>query len=74
MWDCLTRLITCSLSYSTTRQDKVNKPLGPTSESADYLFTKLQYYMQYCSLVNMESAESDVGLSGLFTLSWNVVL
>jgi hypothetical protein len=25
--------------------------------------------MQYCSLVNMESAESDVGLSGLFTLS-----
>jgi hypothetical protein len=25
--------------------------------------------MQYCSLVNMESAESDVGPSGLFTLS-----
>ena len=41
----LTRLITCSLSYSTTCQDKVNKPVGPTSDSADYLFTKLQYYM-----------------------------
>ena len=41
----LTRLITCSLNYSTTCQDKVNKPLSPTSDSADYLFTKLQYYM-----------------------------
>ena len=41
----LTWLITCSLSYSTTCQDKVNKPVGPTSDSADYLFTKLQYYM-----------------------------
>jgi hypothetical protein len=29
--------------------------------------------MWYFSLVNMESAESDVGLSGLFTLSWHVV-
>jgi hypothetical protein len=52
----LTRLVTCSLSYSITWQDKVNKPLGPTSDSADYLFTKLQYYMtvqgEYCSLVN----------------------
>jgi hypothetical protein len=25
--------------------DKVNKPLSPTSDSTDYLFTKLQYYM-----------------------------
>ena len=30
--------------------------------------------MKYCSLVNMESAESDVGLSGLFTLFCYVVL
>jgi hypothetical protein len=41
----LTRLITCSLNYSTTCQDKVNKPRSPTSDSTDYLFTKLQYYM-----------------------------
>jgi hypothetical protein len=41
----LTRLIPCSLNYSTTCQDNVNKPLSPTSDSADYLFTKLQYYM-----------------------------
>jgi hypothetical protein len=30
--------------------------------------------MWYCSLVNMESAESDVGLSGLFTVSCHVIL
>jgi hypothetical protein len=31
----LTRLISCSLNYSTTYQDKVNKPLSPTSEMWD---------------------------------------
>jgi hypothetical protein len=39
------RVIASKLSYSITWQDKLNKPLSPTSNSADYLFTKLQYYM-----------------------------